>query len=249
MSTEPAEPNPPAKSPLARFAAIGAAAQASVPGLYAWTVTVAPVAWSRGAHWVAKTAAIAGVLSLVLGVVLEQRGADDEHRARARHAAVWGLALTSAIVWLMTPAALAPLRFDAPRGIAGLLGWGLFAFVSAAPALRQSALPETRLIDAPALAPRNVVRRGDVIYIGIAVVAALALQAIGWRTEVPERALLVRLVTIAAGLALIGAATQVSLARHERRGRARTPQRLRGALPWLVLLVLLAAGAFALALR
>lgn len=249
MSTDPAEPK---RSALARVAAIGAAAQASVPGLYAWTVTVAPAAWSRGASWIAKAAAIAGVLSLVVGVVLEQRRideTDDARRALARHAVVWGLTLTSAVVWLMTPAALAPLRFDAPRGIAGLLGWGLFAFVSAAPALRQHALAEARLLDAPALAPRNAVRRGDVAYIGAAVAVAIALQAIGWRTEVPERALLTRLVTIATGLALIGAATQVSLARHERRTRPRTSQRIRGALVWLVLLLFLAAGGVLLVLR
>ena len=34
---------------LERIAGIGASAQAAIPGLYAWAITVAPAAWSRGA--------------------------------------------------------------------------------------------------------------------------------------------------------------------------------------------------------
>jgi hypothetical protein len=245
--TEPPDAKP--KPILARIAAIGAAAQASVPGLYAWVVTVEPIAWSRGAQLLAKIAAIAGIASLVAGIVVEQRSKDERDRARARHVSVWGLTLTSAVVWMLTPAALAPLRFDAPRGVAGLLGWGLFAFVSAAPALQRDDATSPVVSDAPPLAPRSTVRRGDILYIAGAVVAAVALQAVGWRTPAPERALLVRLVTVSAGLALIGAATQISLARHERLARMRVGQRFRGALPWIVLLVLLLGGAAVVALR
>jgi len=69
---------------------------------------------------------------------------------------------------------------------------------------------------------------------------------VGWSITVPERALLVRIVTIAAGVGIIGAATTLATARHapsQKLGRA-----LRNALPMLacILLLVLAGTAYAL---
>jgi len=233
---EPRSVAPP-RPRFAKLGAIGAAAQASVPGLYAWAVTVAPVAWSRGGSLFAKGAAIAGLAALGVGVATEGRWGP-----RARFVSVWGLALTSALVWLLVPAALGPLRLDAPRGILGMVGWGLFALASAAPALGADASSSGRIVDDEPLQPRVPIRRGDVVYIGGAIVVAVALQLVGWRVTVPERALLVRLVTLAAALAIIGAATTVSLARHARAVTPTPRSRFRAALPWLALVLLLAAG-------
>ena len=228
---------PPVRPIFARLGAIGAAAQASVPGLYAWAVTVAPAAWSRGGSLAAKVASIAGLASIAVGVAMESRWG-----ARGRYVSVWGLTLTSAVVWILVPNALGPLRLDAPRGVAGMIGWGLFALASAAPALGANAEPSGRIVDDAPLRPRAPIRRGDVVYIGSAIFMALALQIVGWRVTIPERALLVRLVTLAAALAIVGAATTVSLARHARTPAASVRIRLRRALPWLVFLAMLGAG-------
>src|SRR5258705_6130368 len=56
---------------LVRMAGIGASAQAAIPGLYAWAITVAPAAWSRGAPLVAKLAAGIGVIALVTAPLVE----------------------------------------------------------------------------------------------------------------------------------------------------------------------------------
>ena len=223
-----------APSLFVRIGEVGATAQASVPGLYAWGVTVAPAAWSRGAPLMAKLAALAGILALVTGISVERRWG-----ARARYVAVWGLVVTSAAVWILAPMALGPARLDAPRGVAGMFGWALFAFASAAPSLRADAPPTARLVDATPLRPRAHIRRGDVLYIVAAIVCAVALQAVGWPIIVPERALLVRFSTLACGLALIGAATSVSLARHARSTARPIRSRFRGAVGWLVLLAFL----------
>src|SRR5271168_4263230 len=82
---------------LGRVTDLGSAAQASIPGLYAWAVTVAPVAWSRGAPVFAKVFAILGLLALAIALFLEHRRPGNAPRARA--VAVWGLSLTSAFTW------------------------------------------------------------------------------------------------------------------------------------------------------
>jgi hypothetical protein len=230
---------------LDRIAHIGSAAQASVPGLYAWGVTVAPAVFARGVHvhWTAKALAIGGVVSLVLAVALERRLGP-----RARYLAVWGLSLTSGVAWLIVPAAtLGPMRLDYARGVAGMLGWALFAFSCAAPALARDPTSAKRQVDEAPLRPRAQIRRGDAVYITAAVVVVAALQIVGWRVATPERALLVRLVSVAVGLALIGAATSISLARHGKTLQASTPIRMRRAAPWLVGIFMLAmAGAVVL---
>src|SRR5882672_6171857 len=103
---------------LGRLSATGAAAQANVPGAYAWAVTVAPAAWSRGAPALAKVAAVAALLALFGGMAGERAWG-----ARARFASLWGFVLASALAWSSAPAALAPLRVDSLRGLAGMLGW------------------------------------------------------------------------------------------------------------------------------
>ena len=67
-------PMPPRRRFLSRIAGIGASAQAAIPGLYAWAITVAPAAWSRGAPLLAKAAAITGVIALVTAPLVEGGG-------------------------------------------------------------------------------------------------------------------------------------------------------------------------------
>jgi hypothetical protein len=219
-----------------RLSAMGAAAQASVPGFYAWGVTVAPPAWARGSSPVARVAAIAALLMLAAGVVGEPRWG-----GRARFLSLWGFVLASAVVWSAAPAALSPLRMDAPRGLAGMLGWALFAFASAAPALR-TALGEAGkepAEDAP-LVPHQRLARGDGAYVAGGSLAAALLQGIGWRVVSVERSLLVRFIALAAGLAVMGAATEIALVRHSPRAVPSRSRRLRRALVALVALGVLA---------
>jgi hypothetical protein len=199
---------------VTRLADVGSVAQASVPGLYAWAVTVAPVAWSRGAPGFARVFAVFGVLALGAAVVLEGTG-----RLRpARLLSVWGLSLASAIVWAVAPAATVPGKIDVARGISGMLGWGLFAYACAAPTFRRS--PAAPSFDeGDDLRARAASPRGDRFYFGAAALGAIGLQLIGWAPMSPERALLVRLVTIAAAVGLVTQASVITLARHKR-GRA-----------------------------
>jgi len=220
-----------------RLFELGSVAQASVPGVYAWFVTVAPTAWSRGAPWSAKLFALVGLAHLIAPALLEPRWPKG-----ARIVSVWGLATTSVIVWALCPSALASTRFDTARGITGMIGWGLFAYASAAPAVMRSS--PTAALDAVPLKPRSRVPRGGSIFISIGAILATALQFIGWQTTSPERSVLVRLVCLALGLGLIGASTSIALARHQPRIRASARQRVRVVVPWVLAIALLGIVAF-----
>ncbi|MBX3230540.1 MAG: hypothetical protein KIT84_02595 [Labilithrix sp.] len=253
---------------LQRIAGIGASAQAAIPGLYAWAITVAPAAWSRGAPLLAKAAAIMGIVALVTAPFVEgsggaTAGASDHDRSAAKLGAlervaawtgpmwartwsVWGFVLSSAMVWALAPSALSSARMDGVRGAAGMVGWALFAFASAGPALKPDPSSPARIIASTSLKPRSALPRGDGAYVAVGVVLALAMQGVGWGVAVPERAVLVRLVTVVCGIAVIGGTTSIALARHGTRIAASRRIRLRRALPWLVLLGVVACAGVAL---
>ncbi|HEY2516283.1 MAG TPA: hypothetical protein VGI39_35675 [Polyangiaceae bacterium] len=237
MTVDGAPALPGSFSLLGRLSDLGSAAQASIPGLYAWSVTVAPAAWARGAPVVAKVFALMGLGALAAALFLEQRRAQEAARARA--VAVWGLALSAAATWLIVPSEMSTLRMDGARGVAGMLGWGLFAFACAAPPARREPASQARVVEGPPLRPRTRLARGDVAILTLGAVIAGLLQIVGWRSGPSERAVLVRLVVIACGISILGAATGVALARHARRSPPSRKERLRRSFPWLTTLSLL----------
>jgi hypothetical protein len=185
----------------------------------------------------AKGFALVGLIALAGALVLEHRR--PEAAAQARALAVWGLSSTSAFTWLLVPAAMSTLRLDVARGLAGMLGWALFAFACAAPPVRRNEAGDARIVEGPPLRPRTRLARGDLAIMSLGAAAAGVLQLVGWRSGPPERAILVRLVAVACGLALIGAATAVALARHVRRVPPSRKERIRRSLPWVTMLSLL----------
>ncbi len=255
---------------LRLLANVGPSAQAAIPGGYAWAMTVAPAAFGRGAPWIAKAVALVGVLALLSAPWVEGWKAEPRTEAEpppprtlaglvervrtassgawARAWSVWGLVLSSALVWALVPGALAATRLDNVRGILGMAGWALFAFTSAAPALPRDRARVELVDEGSPLKPRSSVARGDGAYIAVVLVAVLAMQTIGWGVGNPERAVLVRVVTLAAGVALLTSATTVALARHATRVPASRKLRMRRATPWLALLCVLAGSGIAFAM-
>lgn len=238
-----------------RVSALGAAAQAIVPGVYAWAVTVAPVVidvrwdrgtpsmWAHGTSVVARIAALVAPLWLAAGPVIERRWS-----GRGSVVSLWGFVLSCALVWSAAPSAMAPLHVDTPRGVAGMMGWALFALAWAAPAVHGDRDP-TRIVEEGPLVPRKGLKRGDAAYMAGAAVLAASLQLVGWRVASAERALLVRFVGLAAGLAIVGAATDIALARHGRRAQRSPARRMRSALTALVALALLGLTGVIFAVR
>lgn len=230
---------------------LGPAMQAAVPGIYAWAVTVAPAAFGHGAHWYSSVAAVVALLALAAGFLLERpraappapsgEGASSEAPAPAPRSAVhpavpWGFALACAASWAGSPDALSTTRLGSIRGIAGAIGWALFALACAAPPVVTTDVVRSARTESGPKA-RHTLARGDALYVGLAAAVAFALQLIGWDVVVPERAVLLRLMTLGAGIAIVSVASAVALSRHGKR-RASRPRIL-----WpLILAALLLAG-------
>jgi hypothetical protein len=289
--TDPPPPDPPGPGPtageasasrrnvvLTRLSELGASAQAAIPGLYAWAITVAPAAWSRGAPLFAKVAAIIGVIALTTAPLVEGAGlrtppappapgpggappvAPPPSRGLgalrswtgptwARVWSVWGFVLSSAIVWTLAPGALSSARLDGVRGALGVVGWALVAFASAGPSLRADPDASARIVAGSSLKPRSELPRGDGVYVAAGVLLALGMQSVGWAVPTPERAVLVRLVTVVCGVAVLGATTSIALARHATRTPASRGLRLKRALPWVVILALFVASGIVVTFR
>jgi hypothetical protein len=220
---------------LLRWRTQGATVQAIVPGVYAWAVTVAPVGWGHGAPRVAAAVATLGLASLVAGPVLERRRA-----GLARMVAGWGLVSSSIATWVIAPEA-SVAAFDAARGIAGMVGWGLFAFALASPA---GVLPGTAtpLEGAPVRARGG---RLDTPILILGLTLALALEVPGWQVGQRDRALLLRLAALLGGLGILVVAAEIASSRHP--ALVDAPRKKRrfpiGVIAWVVLaLGLLGAG-------
>ncbi|MDB4946031.1 MAG: hypothetical protein JWP97_5565 [Labilithrix sp.] len=243
---------------LGRLSELGASAQAAIPGLYAWSITVAPTAWARGAPGLARVASIVGIIALVTAPFVEGAGpaagsADPARSWRgptwARVWSVWGFVLSSAIVWTLAPGGLSSARLDGVRGVLGVIGWGLFAFASAGPTLRSDPDAAARIVAGTPLRPRSELPGGDGAYLVAGALVALGMQSVGWAITSPERAVLVRLVTVVSGVAVLGGTTSIALARHAARTPASRGLRLRRALPWVVVLALVVSAGLALRFR
>jgi hypothetical protein len=187
----------------ARWRGLGATSQALVPGLYAWAVTVAPVAWSRDGLAAAKLSAVACLGALFAGPALERRSPGV-----VRMASGWGVIVSAIVVWVVAPDT-AFAAFDPARGLAGMLGWALFAFASASPA--RDTGPGARL--GSPLRPRTASSRRDTWLLFVGLGLAVALELFGWKITDRDRSLLVRMTALAGGLGLITASGAIALHR------------------------------------
>ncbi len=233
------------RKPLAVLSSLGAVAQSVIPALYAWGVTVAPVAWARGGGVPARICSIAALAVMGAAIAVEPK-----RPSLSRPLLVWGFTVCSLLTWVLAPAGLSVAKLDATRGFLGAAGWLMFAFSAAAPPIRRARGPgeNGRIVPGPKLLPRSRVARGDGIILAAAFVCALGLQAIGWGVTVPERALLLRATTLVSGIAILGAATDIATLRHQVRKTARPAVRMARAWPSAALLILLALAAVAYAL-
>lgn len=232
---------------------LGPTAQTIVAGVYAWAVTVAPVGYGKhGPHatqnWVATLFATLAFLALVRGIVTDVlvRGKPGNEKTleSSRTLTLFSFATMSLVTWVVDTDALSPVRLSAARGVAGMLGWALFAYACSAPVVEP--VLEPARVEA-GMRARGRVERGDAIFVGVVAALVLGLQLIGWNVQSPERGLLVRVVTLGAGILALGGIGTFVAGRHGTKTDPNPRARQRSSRPalplgWVVALVLLVAG-------
>jgi hypothetical protein len=77
-------------------------------------------------------------------------------------------------------------------------------------------------------------------------VIAAALGGLAWEAPSPERATLVRVVSVACGVLVLDAAASLAVARHTPRRPLAFRPRFRRALPWALALAVVSAAGLAL---
>lgn len=191
-STHRARAQVPVLAELRRF---GPASQSAVAGLYAWVVTVGPLAWAPVSPKGTSLLAILTPLALGGAVVLES------FRPRiALILSVWGAVVPSVIVWARAPD-IPSAQFDPSRAVLGFLGWAAFAFVAAAPPIGAAHVDLLRSEHAPTFEPRG--QRSRIQNIVVLAVAAVACGLLQWpRTDGTsmEREVFMRVIALAASV-------------------------------------------------
>lgn len=236
-SSDPAAP----RSLGAIFAEAGVV-QRVVCSAFAWTVTVAPAAFSRAGSFAAQALSVACLAAGIAGPALV-----PSRKRVGRQLGITVFLALATMTWLLASSALEPGRLDAVRAGIGAIAWGVYAFSWGEPWRFRTEAPQD---DAGGvLRARSTLPAGAVPIAGAGVIAGLALLVVGWSVRDPSRALLAQAASIALSIAVVGASAQVAIARAKGRrpsGTALPREALRAIIG---LLFVALAGAALLILR
>jgi hypothetical protein len=106
---------------------------------------------------------------------------------------------------------------DATYVIAGVLAWGVFALSWAAPPLEDAGAKARAVLGISTAA--DSFPRAALANTALGVLVAIGLQVVAFDTRSPERALLLRLLSVAGGLAAVGVFTRAALPGYTRSRR------------------------------
>jgi hypothetical protein len=183
-------------------------------------------------------AAAAGLCALLLALsVVGQR------LVLARLLGIYVFVFCSALTWALLGSDLSPAHLDRVRTALGTLGWVLYAFGWG----RVRTLPEPgsapQIAPGAPLVPRSRLHPRAMPIVAFAVVAALVCEALAFRVDRPEHAVLAHGAAVAAALLLLSAGSRIALAQGTRVELASGVQRLNTvALRGAVLAVLFGLG-------
>jgi hypothetical protein len=214
-----------------------------VTGLIAWSITVAPVGFGRGASLLAEILTLVALVTTLAGPFLLTT------RPRlGRHVGISLFVGFSTSVWLANSAALHSLRLEPVRGAYGAIAWGVFAvsWSDRWDATPKTAPPEQ---DAPALLARSTLPSLAAPIVGLGIVAGIGYLVFAFQIRDPDRALLAQAIALLCAVVVVSASATVATTRGKHRsssGRRLTSSVVRGV---LLLATFAFAGAIVTALR
>lgn len=185
---------------------LGERTRVLMPGLYAWLLTVELPALSRGARPLSRVTALLALAALVSALWM------SGGRLRlARALGIYGFVGACCLTWALLGGELSPARLDRIRAAAGSLGWVLYAFGWGR--VRSAGMPEdapNAVLGAP-LVPRSRLDRRALPIAAFAVVAAIGFEALAFRVDRPEHAVLAHATATACALLVLGASATIAL--------------------------------------
>jgi len=215
--------------------AFAARANKLLPGLYAWTATVALPATFPEVGWEARSASIAALVALALGPWLS-----TARPALGRALGIHAFIGFSLVTWTLAVRAGAPLAPEPVRAAFGGLGWMVYAFGWGELA-RPLRVPEDdpHVLGGSALSPRALLPRRASAVFAIGVAGALLLVILAWRVARTPQSVMAHAVALAAGLWMLSAATEIALTEtpKPRGSNSERLARVSGTLSVLVLLL------------
>jgi hypothetical protein len=204
------------------------------PGLYAWLLTVVHPAAQVGVPFAARAFAFLAAVLLVAGVALE-----GERPRLGRALGIYGFIGAALLSWCFDGPAVGVENLDPVRSGLGVLGWVLYAFGWGR--ARGSQVPEDspNVLGGAPLAPRARLSRASLPIVGVAIVAALALEGLAFRVERAEPALFAHGIATACALLVLGAGSRIALGLGSRRELPSATGRLNAMAPPLAALAVL----------
>ncbi|MEZ4298061.1 MAG: hypothetical protein R3B70_24125 [Polyangiaceae bacterium] len=209
--------------------------QTMIAAVLAWSITVAPAAFARGA---APASRVCAVLALLCGVGGPLFLA--ERRRIGRHLGITAFLALALGAWLFSLPSLHPVRMSPFRAAIGSLAWAIFAL-----SWREVwPKPDDARKDDPAagaLPPRASLPFLSIPILTFAIVGALLLVLAAFRTREPERGLVAQAIAVACGVGLVTTAATIATSLGKDRsssGRRFTPVVIRA----LFVLVSVAVG-------
>lgn len=220
-------------------------ARVLVPGLCAWSLTVAHPAAQSGAPVSARITAFFALVALAAAPLFVR-----ERPALARLLGIFVFVAFSAVSWSLLSDELSVDRLDRLRAGLGALGWLLYAVGWGS--FRGRGVPEDdpHFVPGAPLTPRARLSRLGLAVAVLAVAAALALTALAFRVDRREQAVLAHAIATALALLVLAVGARIALAQGTRFELAPASARLNAvAVPGAALAVLLGIGMIWAALR
>lgn len=198
-------PAPPEPLPLAERTRV------LLPGAYAWLLTVGLPVAARGVRLGPRVVAFAALAALVASLLLVERRPDV-----GRVLGIGVFVACSALTWALLGADSSPVHLDRIRTALGTLGWVLYAFGWGR--VDSPARPAAEIAPGAPLVPRSRPAPLGLPIVGFAVLAALVFEALAFRVERAEHAVLAHATAAACALLVLSAGSRLALAqggKHE----------------------------------
>jgi hypothetical protein len=176
-----------------------------LPGLYAWLLTVELPALARGISLGPRLAAVAALMALILSVVAAARQLE-----LARILGIYVFIGCSVLTWALIGSDLSAVHADRIRAALGMLGWVLYAFGWGRMRLPVPAT-DANLVPGSPLIARARLHRRSVPVVVFAVVLALVLEALAFRVDRAEHAVLGHATAAACALLVLAVGGRVAL--------------------------------------